>query len=137
MISNLSKSEEINVLASDENWAWPAAVETIFRPRNVNLLIARSTSEFVNIIEHKRIHTTILDVDTEVSGALTTIRMLRMKAPLLPCILLTPGEHEDILSKALELNVFSVIYKPVKMELLREQLNRLFRKKYNSDIFEV
>ena len=40
-----------------------------------------------------------------------------------------------LLDEALQLDVFSVIDKPVDMDILRQQLNRLFIKKYNSDIF--
>jgi hypothetical protein len=55
MVSNLSQLEEVNVLASEASWAWPEAVRSIFRPRGVNLLVAENASEFVNIIERKRI----------------------------------------------------------------------------------
>jgi hypothetical protein len=40
-----------------------------------------------------------------------------------------------MLSKALQLDVFSVIDKPVDMQVLQDQLNRLFIKKYHSAIF--
>ena len=40
MVSNLSKLDEVNVLASEANWAWPEALRDIFRPRGVNLLVA-------------------------------------------------------------------------------------------------
>lgn len=135
MVSNLSKLEEINVLASEANWAWPEAVRYIFRPRGVNLLMAENAVEFVNIIERKRIHTTIVDMDSEESNGLATIKIIRMDYPLLPCILLTSAAGESLLGKALRLDVFSVIDKPVDMSVLQEQLNRLFVKKYNSDIF--
>lgn len=135
MVTNLSKLEEVNVLASEANWAWPEALRNLFRPRGVNLLVADNTGEFVNIIEQRRIHTTIVDMDSESSSGLTTIKIIRMDYPLLPCILLTSTAGESMLSKALRLDVFSVIEKPVDMNILREQLNRLFVKKYNSDIF--
>jgi DNA-binding NtrC family response regulator len=135
MVSNLPKLEEINVLASSANWAWPLALRNLFQPRGVNLLVAENTGEFVNIIEHRRIHTTIVDMDCEKSNGLTTIKIIRMDYPLLPCILLTSAAGENMLSRALRLDVFSVIDKPVDMNILREQLNRLFVKKYNSDIF--
>ncbi len=135
MVSNLSKLEEINVLASEANWAWPEAVRHIFRPRGVNLLVADNAAEFVNIIERRRIHTTIVDMDSEQSNGLATIKIIRMDYPLLPCILLTSAAGESLLGKALRLDVFSVIDKPVDMSVLQEQLNRLFVKKYNSDIF--
>jgi len=135
MVSNLSKLEEINVLASEANWAWPEALRYIFRPRGINLLMAENAVEFVNIIERKRIHTTIIDMDSEQSNGLATIKIIRMDYPLLPCILLTSAAGESLLGKALRLDVFSVIDKPVDMSILQEQLNRLFVKKYNSDIF--
>jgi hypothetical protein len=58
-----------------------------------------------------------------------------MDYPLLPCILLSSAAGESLLGEALRLDVFSVIGKPVDMGVLREQLNRLFLKKYSSDIF--
>jgi DNA-binding NtrC family response regulator len=98
--------------------------------------VAESPSEFVNIIQRRRIHATIVDMDSERPGGLATIRIIRMNYPLLPCILLTSVAEEVVLSKALQLDVFSVIGKPVDMSVLRGQLNRLFKKKYNCDIFK-
>ena len=134
-MSNLSQLEEINVLASGASWAWPEAVRYIFRPRGVNLLVAESAGQFVNILERKRIHTTIVDMDSESSDGLATIKIIRMDYPLIPCILLSSGAGESLLGKALLLDVFSVIDKPVDMGVLQEQLNRLFIKKYRSNIF--
>jgi DNA-binding NtrC family response regulator len=135
MVLNFSELEEINVLASEADWAWPQALRDIFRPRGVNLLVARNAGEFVNIIEHKKIHTTIVDVDTERPSGLMTIKIIRMDYPLLPCIMVASRVSKTLLDKALELDVFSVLDKPVDMDLLQEQLNRLFIKKYNSSIF--
>ena len=135
MVLNLSRSQEVNVLASEANWAWPEALRNIFQPRGVNLLVARSPSEFVNIIEQKRIHATIVDMDSEKPNGLVTIRIIRLDYPLLPCILLSSSASEAVLSEALQLNVFSVIAKPVDMGLFQDLLNRLFIKMYNSDIF--
>ncbi len=134
MALSLSKLGEVNVLASGANWAWPEALRDIFRPRGINLLVAESAGEFVNIIERRRIQVTIVDMDSE-AGGLATIKIIRMDYPLLPCILLSSTPEEAVLSKALRLDVFSVIDKPVNMSILREQLNRLFIKKYNNDIF--
>lgn len=138
--ANPASGSEVNVLASQADWAWPAAVREIFRPRGVNLLVAENAGEFVSIIKNKRIHTTIVDVDSGVWSALTTIRIIRMDFPLVPCILLSSpaqgdGEQEALLGNALRLNVFSVIDKPVDMGLLREQLNRLFIRRYGNHVF--
>jgi DNA-binding NtrC family response regulator len=126
---------EINVLASGASWAWPHALRDIFRPRGVNLLVAERPSEFVEIIQRKRIHTTIVDMDSDRADGLATVKIIRIDYPLIPCILLTSAAGEMLLGKALRLDVFGVIDKPVDMSVLREQLHRLFIKKYNSNIF--
>lgn len=134
MVLELSRQMEVNVVASEANWAWPAALRDIFRPRGVNLLMARDAGEFVDIIERRRIHTAIVDMDSK-TGGLSMVRIIRIGHPLLPCILLTRGAGEALLGEALKLDVFSVIDKPVDMGILRAQLNRLFIKRYNSYIF--
>lgn len=134
MTSELLESEEVNVLASAAAWAWPIAVHDIFRPRGVQLMTADSASEFVNVLGQKRIHAVIIDLDCE-AGGLATIRIIRMDYPRLPCLLLKSRPDEDLLGKALGLDVFSIICKPVDMLILREQLDRLFMKRYKSDIF--
>lgn len=135
MVINLSKLEEITLLAGGANWAWPQALSNILRPRGVNLLMADDPHEFIHIIHHRRIHTTIIDMDCEKSNWLATIKIIRMDYPMLPCILLSSSPDEAVLGKALQLDVFGVIDKPVDLAVLRQVLNRLFLKKYNSNIF--
>lgn len=135
MVLNSSRFEEINVLASEAGWAWPLALRDIFQPRGVNLLIAKAPDEFVGIIRQRRIHTAIVDTDTEKADGLATVRIIRMDYPALPCIMLSSNPGRNLLSEALLLEVFSVIEKPVDMDVLRRQLDRLFIKRYNSDIF--
>ena len=136
MVYETAKFDEINVLASQADWAWPMALRDIFQPRGVNLLVAQGINDFVQIIQQKRIHTTIVDMDSEKSSGMATVRIIRMEYPMLPCIMLASCTCESILNKALQLDVFSVIDKPVDLNVLREQLNRLFIKKYNCDIFK-
>ena len=135
MVMNLSKLDDVNVLASRANWAWPEALRYIFKPRGINLLVAENAADFVNVIQRKRILTTIVDMESEQSNGLAIIKIIRMNYPMLPCILLTSNVGESLLGKALQLDVFSVIDKPVNMSVLQEQLNRLFMKKYRSNIF--
>lgn len=137
MVASYTEFREVNVLANQADWAWPEAIRDIFMPRNVNLLMADTVNDFVNIIEQKRIHTAILDLDSEKTNAFTAIRIIRMNNPRLPCIMLTKDAGQGVLSNALQLDVFSVIDKPVDLRLLQKQLNRLFIKKYDCNIFSL
>jgi DNA-binding NtrC family response regulator len=135
MVSNLSRLEEISVLASGANWAWPVALRSIFAPRQVNLLLAEEATDFVSIIDTRRIHAAIVDMDSRSEHALATVRIIRKGYPRLPCIMLANAAREALISRALQLGVFSVIDKPVDMVLLQDQLNRLFVKRYDSNVF--
>jgi DNA-binding NtrC family response regulator len=135
MFAEKAQLDEVNVLASAANWAWPEALRNLFQPRGVNLMVAEDANDFVHIIGRTRIHTTIVDMDSERSNGLATIKIIRMDYPLVPCILLTSKVDPDVLGKALRLDVFGVIDKPVKMEVLHQLLNRIFLKKYNSRLF--
>jgi DNA-binding NtrC family response regulator len=137
MFAERSQLDEVNVLASAVDWAWPEAVRSLFKPRGVNLLVVREPGEFVQVITNRRIHTTIVDMDAERSAGMATVKIIRMENPLVPCILLTSRVDPDVLGKALQLDVFGVIDKPVDMDLLQQVLNRLFLKKYNSDLFAL
>ena len=134
MVCTQSHLGEVNVLASQSNWAWPKAVQDIFQPAGVNLIVARRVEEFVDVLRHKRIHATIIDADADL-GRLSTIRIIRMDHPRLPCLLLTSDMRQDLLDSALQLEVFSVLAKPVDLGLLRRQLDRLFLKAYDSPVF--
>jgi DNA-binding NtrC family response regulator len=137
MFAERSQLDEVNVLASAADWAWPEAVRSLFKPRGVNLLVAQEPREFMEVISNRRIHTTIVDMDAERSTGLATVKIIRMEYPLVPCILLTSRVDPDVLGRALQLDVFGVIDKPVNMDLLQQVLNRLFLKKYNSDLFAL
>jgi DNA-binding NtrC family response regulator len=127
-------TDYINVLINDAGWAWPDAVRQIFSDRGVQLLLTKNTEQVLNILQHRRIHTAIVDMDCP-TGGLAVIKMIRSGFPLLPCILIADDAEQKLLSTALELDVFSVINKPVDMPLLKGQLNRLFLRRYGSTIF--
>ena len=135
MFTERSQLDEVNVLTSAANWAWPEALRDLFKPRGVNLLVAENPSDFVHIIARRRIHTTIVDMDSERSNGLVTVKIIRMDFPLQPCILLTTKANQDVLGKALQLDIFGVIDKPVDMGILHQLLNRIFLKRYNSHLF--
>ncbi len=134
MVAVQRQFKQINVLASAADWAWPLAQRDLFRPRGINLLMATGTDEITNILRNRRIQAAIIDTDSERAG-FAMIKVIRMDYPMVPFITLSSRTKTELLDKALQLEVFGVVDKPVDMEILRELLNRLFMKKYNSSIF--
>ena len=128
-------TDSVKVLINGSDWAWPDAVRRIFRNRPVELLMVRRADEALNVLQQRRIHTAIVDMDSKVFSGIGMIKIIRSSFPMLPCILLADDAEEKLLSAALELDVFSVVNKPVDIDLLKNQLNRLFVRKYNSNLF--
>ncbi|MFH1615013.1 MAG: response regulator [Planctomycetota bacterium] len=129
--------DTVNVLVNAAEWAWPEAVKKLFEPRGISSMVVYDAVEALDILRHRRIHVAVLDMDCEESSGLSTVKIIHSHYPLLPCILLAREPQQELLSKALYLDIFSVIDKPVDMSLLLEQLDRLFRKRYNSSTFEI
>jgi len=144
MVAETLQPEDISLLTTRQDWGWPTAVRDIFQPRGVNLLVADGVDQFVNVLRHRRVQATIVDTDPALPSAtqgrpagLWTLRIIRIEYPLMPCILLASNASENMLEEALQLDAFSVIDKPVDMEILKDQLDRLFVKRYGSHIFSI
>ncbi len=134
MVESVPQSSEVNLLASQGCWAWPKAVVELFKPRGVNLIVVNSPAEFTQVLRHKRVHATIVDADAGM-GQLAALRTIRTDYPRVPCLVLASECGQDIMDHALGMDVFSVIRKPVDMQIFRQQLDRLFVKRYSSHVF--
>ena len=128
---------EINVLVGHGDRAWSNAVEEMFAPRGIRSMVASSAGEAVDILAGSRVHMALVDIDSQVVNGLSIVRAVRGYEPMLPCIMASERCERPVLSRALELDVFSVIAKPVDALILQSQLNRLFIKKYNSYVFST
>jgi DNA-binding NtrC family response regulator len=130
-----SSEDTINIMLNPADWPWPEAVRDIFQPRGINSLVISDANEAIEVIQSRRIHTAIVDMDAEKANGLATIKVIRAHFPMLPCILVARDVQQELLCRALELEVFSVIEKPVDLSVLVEQLNRLFVRRFNIKIF--
>ncbi len=135
MAHRTSDSQSINVLLSNANWAWPQAVEKIFQPRGINALVADSAADITKLIDIQKIHLAIIDNSmTDLTGT-QALKIIRQLNPQLPCILLAQKPQKRLLAEALALNTFSVLEKPIDLALLAGQIDRLFLKHYQSNLF--
>ena len=74
-------------------------------------------------------------MDIQKSGGFGLVKVIRRYHPTVPCIMFSRSCRRQELALALELNVFSVIAKPVDIAIVQDELNRLFKKIYNSVVF--
>lgn len=134
MMTSLSQRETINALISKASWAWPQAVTEIFQPLGINTLIADSVRDIEQLLAGNRIHLAVLDAALDDATGMQAVRTIHNTRRPIPCILLANEVNRRVLAKALEMDVFSVVTKPVDMAILTRQIARLLDKYYSLDI---
>src|SRR5690554_1810951 len=109
----------LTVLLPDEREGWHDRVRQLLAPQGVETLLARSGREALELIESQRIHLAVLDVAMPQLGGLQVIRLAREHGQSdTPAILLADQLTNHLLHEALGMQVFSVVSKPVDLNLL-------------------
>ena len=127
-----SQPSRFKVLLANEQEGWHQTVRQLLEPQGVQTLSARSGREALELIESTPVHVAVLDMQMPQLGGLQVIKLMRdIKAPP-PSILLANHLTDHLLHDALGLRVFSVLSKPVDLNLLLDALARVMRRHYAS-----
>ena len=128
------------VLLANEQEAWHDHVRRLLEPQGVQTISARSGREALTVIERQPVHVAVLDTQMPQLGGLQVVRMMRqmnkadagrgLKAP--PAILVANDLTSHLLREALMMHVFSVLSKPVDLNVLLDALARVMRRHYES-----
>jgi CheY-like chemotaxis protein len=96
----------------------------------VQTISARSGREALHLIESTSIHVAVLDTQMPQLGGLQVIRLMRAIQQAPPAILLASQLTNHLLHEALGMHVFSVLSKPVDLNVLLDSLARVMRRYY-------
>ncbi len=122
----------LTVLLPDEHAGWHGQVRALLEPQGVETLLARSGREALDLIESRRVHLAVLDVRMPQLGGLQVLKLMREHRAGIPSILLADHLTNHLLHEALGMQVFSVMSKPVDLNLLLDAMARVMRKHYAS-----
>ena len=125
-------ANRLNVLLANEQEGWHQTVRRLLEPQGVNTVSARSGREALQLIEGKSIHVAVLDVRMPQLGGLQVIKLMRDLERKPPAILLADHLTHHLLHEALGMHVFSVLSKPVDLNVLLDSLARVMRRYYES-----
>ena len=127
-----SSRNRLTVLFADEQEGWHRTVTQLLEPQGVQTIVARSGREALNVIETRPIHVAVLDTQMPQLGGLQVIKLMREMQNAPPAILLASQLTNHLLHDALAMHVFSVLSKPVDLNLLLDALARVMRRHYAS-----
>lgn len=103
------------MLIADDDASFRATLCEVFEPRGlVTTWEAESGEEAIEVAETRRIDIVLLDMNMHELTGLETLRVLKSINELLPCILITADDSEELRRDATEANAYSVLGKPVR-----------------------
>jgi CheY-like chemotaxis protein len=127
-----SSAHRLTVLLADQNDGWAVTVRKLLEPQGVQTIAAHTGREALRLIEGGSIHVAVLDQTMPQMGGLQVVKRMRDLPDAPPAILLADHLTNHLLHEALGMKVFSVLSKPVDMNLLLDSLARVMRRHYES-----
>ena len=121
-------TNRFTVLLANEQEEWHQTVRGLLEPQGVQTVSAHNGREALDLIESTPVHVAVLDAQMPQLGGLQVIRMLRELHKATPAILLTSHLPNYLLHEALGMQVFSVLSKPVDLNVLLDALARVLRR---------
>ncbi len=104
----------------------------LLEPQGVVTVAAHTGREALRLIESGTIHVAVLDQQMPQLSGMAVVKRMRDLPDAPPAILLADHLTNHLLHEALGLKVFSVLAKPVQMNLLLDSLARLMKRHYES-----
>ena len=119
-----------SILITDDD---PVARETlrdIFEPVGYRTLLAESGEEAIDIVKDQDVHLALMDMNLPKLSGLETICLVRQIKGVLPMILITAEQDDNLLRKALSAHAFCVLAKPVSKNVVIYVVTKALEKYY-------
>jgi DNA-binding NtrC family response regulator len=127
-----SPSSRLTVLLANEQEGWQHTVRGLLEPQGVQTVTARSGREALSMLESQPIHVAVLDQQMPQLGGLQIVKLMREMHKAPPTILVARELNSHLLREALGMQVFSVLSKPVDLNVLLDTLARVLRRYHES-----
>lgn len=120
----------LTVLFADPDAACVAPAAALLAPHGVNVVQVRTGREALSRIESGQIHLAVLDQNMPQLSGLQVVKLTRGVQAAPPAILLANECSPHVMHEALAMRVFSVLSKPVDLNLLLNTIARVVKRHY-------
>ena len=112
-------------VTGEAQW-WLPALETIIGPKLLKPVQVDSDRELLDVVRSGAVDAAVLDDEAQWSvDVLKLLRMIRRLDLELPVVVVTKRRDRGLLEDALRLTAFSVVVKPLALEELLRQIQRM------------
>lgn len=143
----------LNVLLTDHGQAWAEQLPRLLQPQGVEAYRVHTVDEALNVMDQRQIHAAVVDLGmpsetgglTAVGaamkqqagdpGGLRLLRLIQRREPHPPTVVVRDRAFESqfdnrMLQQALQLDAFTVLDQPVRLEQLLSVLQRIVHRYY-------
>jgi CheY-like chemotaxis protein len=111
-------NEPYSVLVADDDRATRELLADIVAGQGFRTVLAGDGEEAVDLVRKVPVHLALLDLHMPGLTGLETLQLVRQFNAVLPCILVTAETDTRVLRLAFQLQVFSVLPKPVNKNMV-------------------
>jgi DNA-binding response OmpR family regulator len=122
MMVQQAHTNRLTMLLANEQEGWHQTLRQLLQPQGVQTLSAHTGREVLDILQREPVHLVVLDVQMPQLGGLQVIKMMRDMDSQPPAILLANQLMQ----------VFSVLSKPVDLNVLLDSIARVIKRHYAS-----
>ena len=126
----MTSTRPYSLLITDDDPAQRETLRDIFEPEGYRTFLAESGEEAIDIVRNQDVHLALMDVNLPKLTGLETMQIVRQIRGLLPTILITADQDENLLRKALSAHAFCVLSKPVSRNAVIYVVSRALKKFY-------
>jgi CheY-like chemotaxis protein len=122
--------ENYSILIADDDPGCREAMLDMLSPVGYRAYVAEDGEEALEVLEQQPVHLFLCDMYMRALNGLETVNLARRIVTELPCILVTASNDEQLMRKALEVKVYSIVNKPINRNELLFTLQRALRRAY-------
>ena len=120
------QGQPFRLVVSGEAGSWQLALEQIVGPQWLETLPVRRDEELIEVLEAGEADAAVIDEEVDWGlDILAVLRMIRRLNGQIPVVGVTGRTDRRLLEAALRLAAFSVVTKPLELEELLRQLQRV------------
>lgn len=119
-----------SLLITDDDGAFRETLCSVFAPRGFRTLTACDGAEALEIVARQPVHVLLTDMHMPRLNGLETIRQIRQRRLILPCILISAGCDDALEANARDVQAFTVLRKPVRFAEVTQAVQQALRVTY-------
>ena len=122
------RRQPLGLVITGEVEFWRGALEQIVGPSLLTTYRARDDRELLEVVGSGLVDAAVLDDIEGMIDVLQMLRMIRRLNAMLPVVIVTRRSDRRVLETALRLAAFSVVSKPLELEPLLRQIQRIMER---------